>query len=250
MCYEDYEDYIPELPEYMEAIQSAVDAEVERRVSEAVKDLDTLREKQKKYQEDRDKWAEAIRSSDKRRREAERKLEQMEKEKEAVINDAKAKKIEELFEGWKQEDMCYIVEYDRGYPKCPVCDGKYDIFVPVAGVGTSVKIDCPCCQRGQKWGWPYYKMASVKWFRIENPLVSLNEKTGKVYPAAYCNNYDYRGVKDLTGAFHKREEAEAFAEQHNKAELERCNVKLMMYIHNKGMDGLLPENRKKENTND
>lgn len=31
-----------------------------------------------------------------------------------------------------------------------------------------------------------------------------------------------------------------------KSELEKCNAKLMEYIHNKGMDGLLPENRKKE----
>jgi len=33
---------------------------------------------------------------------------------------------------------------------------------------------------------------------------------------------------------------------HNEAELEKCNGKLMEYIHNKGMDGLLPENRNKE----
>lgn len=249
MCYEDYEDYTPELPEYMEKIQEVVDAEVERRVSEAVKDLDTLREEQKKYNEDRARWDEIVQKIDKRRCEAERKLEKMEQEKDAAINDAKAKKIEELFECWHKDDMCYIVEYDRGYPSCPVCDGKLDIIVPVAGVGTSVKVDCPCCQRGQKWEWPKYSRAEVQHFRITNPLVSLNEKTGKVYPAAYCNNYDFRGVKDLTGAFHTEEEAEAFAEQHNKTELEKCNVKLMEYIHNKGMDGLLPENRKKENAN-
>lgn len=250
MCYEDYEDYTPELPEYMEKIQEVVDAEVVRRVSEVVKDLDTLREEQKKYNEDRARWDEIVQKIDKRRCEAERKMEKLEQEKDAAINEAKAKKIEELFEGWHKDDMCYIVEYERGYPSCPVCDGKRDIVVPVAGVGTSVKVDCPCCQGRQKWGWPYYKRAKVQHFRIANPLVSLNEKTGKVYPAAYCNNYDFRGIKDLTGAFHTKEEAEAFAEQHNKAELEKCNVKLMEYIHNKGMDGLLPENRKKENTND
>lgn len=249
MCYEDYEDYTPELPEYMEKIQEVVDAEVERRVSEAVKDLDTLRDEQKKYNEDRARWVEISRKQESERCEAIRKLEKMEQEKESAINEAKAKKIEELFEGWHKDDMCYIVEYNRGYPSCPVCDGKLDIVVPVAGVGTSVKVDCPCCQRGQKWEWPKYSRAEVQHFRITNPLVSLNEKTGKVYPAAYCNNYDFRGVKDLTGAFHTEEEAEAFAEQHNKAELEKCNAKLMEYIHNKGMDVLLPENRKVENVN-
>lgn len=238
-----------ELPEYMEQIQSVVDAEVERRLAEAVKDMDVLREEQKKYQEDRDRWAEIIRENEKKRHEAERKLEQMEKEKEAAINEAKAKKLEELFEGWHQDDMCYIVEYDRAYPVCPVCEGKLDIFVPVVGVGTAVKVDCPCCNRGQKWGWPYYKRASEEHFRISNPLVSLNEKTGKVYPAAYCNSYDFRGIKDLTGAFHTEEEAEAFVEQHNKVELEACKVKLMEYIHNKGLEGLLPENRKGANEN-
>jgi len=246
MCYEDYEDYTPELPEYMDKIQSAVDAEVERRVSEAVKDLDMLREEQKKYTEDRARWDEIVQKIDKRRCEAERKMKKMEAEKDAAINDAKAKKIEELFEGWHKDDMCYTVEYKRGYPRCPVCDGKRSINVPVAGVGTSVRVDCPCCQCGQKWGWPDYKIAEVDHFRIENPLVAMNEKTGKVYPAAYCNNYDFRGIKDLTGAFHTKEEAEAFAERHNEAELEKCNGKLMEYIHNKGMDGLLPENRNKE----
>lgn len=229
------DDYAPELPEYMEAIRSAVDAEVERRVSEAVKDLDALRQEQKKYNEDRARWCEA-----------ERKLEKMEDEKNAAIKDAKAKKIEELFEGWHKGDTCYTVEYKRGYPSCPVCDGRRSINVPVAGVGTSVRVDCPCCQCGQKWGWPDYKRAEVHRFRIENPLVAMDEKSGKVYPAAYCNNYVFRGINDLTGAFHSEEEAEAFAERHNKAELEKCNVKLMEYIHSKGMDGLLPENRRKE----
>lgn len=246
MYYDDYEDYTLELPEYMEAIQSAVDAEVERRLAETVKDLDTLREVQNSYEADRECWHEQIYESDKRRHEAERKLEQMEKEKESAINEAKSKKIEELFDGWHKDDMCYIVEYGRSYPSCPVCDGELNIIVPVAGVGTSVKVDCPCCQRGQKREWPEYKMADVQHFLIENPLVAMNEKTGKVYPAAYCHNYDFQGIKDLTVAFHTREEAEAFAEQHNKEELEKCNVKLMEYIHNKGMDGLLPENRKKE----
>lgn len=240
------DDYTPELPEYMEAIQSAVDAEVERRVSEAVKDLDVLREEQKKYNEDRARWNEIVQKIDKRRQEAECKMEKMEAEKDAAINDAKTEKLEALFEGWKKDDVCYTVEYKRGYPSCPVCGGKLDIIVPVAGVGTSVKVDCPCCQRGAKWGWPDYKRAEVHHFRIENPLVAMKEKTGKVYPAAYCNSYEFRGIKDLTGAFHTKEEAEVFAEQHNKVELEKCNVKLMEYIHSKGMDGLLPENRKKE----
>lgn len=240
------DDYTPELPEYMEAIQSAVDAEVERRVSEAVKDLDMLREEQKKYNEDRARWDEIVQKIDKRRQEAERKMEKMEDEKNAAINDAKAKKIEELFEGWKKGDTAYVVEYSTVYPQCPVCEGHLNVFLPVVGVGKSVKVDCPYCRRGQKWGFPQYKLAEVKSFNIQNPLVSMNEKTGKVYPAAYCNNYDFRGIKDLTGAFHSEKEAEAFAEQHNKAALAECKVKLMEDVHKKGFDQLLPENRKKE----
>ena len=151
MYYEDY-DYSEEdlKTDFHIALDDLIDAEVEKRLEERIKDIAYLRERQKQYDE---KIAEAnnkVKEAGKKeyeavmsRMRAERERDDTIKQCKQSISDVTQQKLDELFGGWLKERYAYYLEKKECWVYCPYCNsGKVNITLPN---GDKAVTECKVC---------------------------------------------------------------------------------------------------------
>lgn len=199
MYYEDYEyDYPQEdmKTEFHIALDDLIDAEVEKRLEERIKDIDRLRENQKQYNE---KIAEANNKvkeannkrleADKARMRAESERDNIIKQCEQSISDATQQKLIDVFGDWLNETYVYYLKGDRHFEYCPYCNqGRVEITLPDGAKATT---SCKVCNGSYRMEYCYHQVHSI---RTEYPCF-VKEKKGIVAP--YFIQADWQGVSKV-----------------------------------------------------
>lgn len=200
------------------ALDDLIDAEVEKRLEERIKDIDALREKQKQYDEkiaeanSKVKEAETKRlEADRARMSAERERDNTIKECEQSISDATQQKLDEMFGHWLNERYVYYLRKDKSYAYCPYCNsGKVEIKLPNGDKATT---KCKVCNGNGRVEYVYYEKASIT---ADYPTF-IKENNGKTLAPYFVQPSRYYGVdKVALRDVMTREEAEKKIETRNE----------------------------------
>lgn len=177
------------------ALDDLIDAEVEKRLEDRIKDIDRLRENQKQYD---DKIAEAnskVKEAENKRLEAERARMSAERERdntikqcEQSISDATQQKLDEVFGDWLNERYAYYIKKDEGWVTCPYCYNG-DVKITLPNRDTAVT-KCKVC--GGK-GHAEYTRYSQESIETEYPTF-IKEKQGKVIAPYFVTPGRYYGM--------------------------------------------------------
>lgn len=219
--YDYYENYY-EIPEedlktdFHFALDNLIDAEVQKRLEERIKDIDILRENQKQYDEkiaeanNKVKEAENKRlEADRARMSAERERDNTIKECEQSISDITQQKLLDVFGDWLNETYVYYLKRDDDRVYCPYCNqGKVEIKLPDGSKATTT---CKVCNGNHRMEYFYYEVKSM---RTEYPCF-VKENAKSVAPYFVETNW-YGGNKVALRDVMTRDEAEKKAKTLNE----------------------------------
>lgn len=200
------------------ALDNLIDAEVEKRLEERIKDIDALREKQKQYDEkiaeanSKVKEAETKRlEADRARMSAERERDNTIKQCEQSISDATQQKLDEMFGHWLDERSVYYLRKDKSYAYCPYCNsGKVEIKLPSGDKATT---KCKVCDGHGRVEYTYYETESIE---TSYPTF-IKEKQGKILTPGFVRPGRYYGLVEVAlRDVMTREEAEKKAKDRNE----------------------------------
>ena len=132
------------------ALDEIIDAEVEKRLNDRIKDIDVLRENQKQYNEKIAEARKKVEEADNKRYEAERARSKAERERDDTINqckqsisDATQQKLDEMFGDWLKVKYVYYLQEESHWASCPYCKGgKVNIILPN---GDKAVTECKVC---------------------------------------------------------------------------------------------------------
>jgi transposase-like protein len=223
MYYEDYYDTYGISEEDLKTdfhivLDKVIDAEVEKRLESRIKDIDTLRENQKQYDE---KIAEAnnkVKEAENKRLEADRARMSAERERdntikqcEQSISDAAQQKLDEMFGHWLNESYAYYLHKDKSYVYCPYCNnGQVEIKLPNGDKATT---KCKVCGGNSRVEYVYYEKSSIT---TEYPTF-IKENQGKTLAPYFVRPGRYYGIEKVAlRDVMTREEAEEKAKTRNE----------------------------------
>ncbi len=203
MYYEDYYDTYGISEEDLKTdfhivLDKVIDFEVEKRLEERIKDIDTLREKQKQYDEKIAEANEKVKEADNKRLEADRTRMAAERERddtikqcEQSISDATQQKLDEMFGHWLDERYVYYLRKDKSYVYCPYCNsGKVEIKLPNGDKATT---KCKVCDGNGRVEYTYYGTESIE---TSYPTF-IKEKQGKILTPGFVRPGRYYGLVEV-----------------------------------------------------
>lgn len=232
------DDYEPELylPDYLRQIEKVIDAEVERRLTEKVSDMDKLRKEQETYHEILLERSTMINELNKELNAAKRTVAEAEKKLKAEIEHKRTDAFKELTNGWHEVTTAYMLEEISVYVNCPICKdhGKFTRRID----GVDLNMYCPICSKSsERVSFNKYESKRLTWFNL-NDLMIIIDKSGAVYPAVQ-ENWTSSSKVNLNTCYRTQEEALAEAERRTAENRTKAEERLMRLIEEKGYSNLI-----------
>jgi len=171
MSYYDYDDYYgiaqEDLKEeYHFVLDELLDKIVENKLQDRVADIEDIREKQKKYNEDLKEYDRIDAEKRKEIRDLQNKIEKMEKEHQEELDRYKNEKFSDVFKDFieikgnsVEKKRIYYISYHSSSCSCPYCNDKGYIKKEIDG--DIAKIECKICDSGHHK--IDYKYETVEW---------------------------------------------------------------------------------------
>lgn len=197
MYYEDYYE-IPEedlKTDFHIALDDLIDAEVEKRLKDCIKDIDALRENQKQYNKKIAEAQQKVKEAETKQHEARIALIRAERERddtikqcEQSISDATQQKIDEIFGHWLTERYAYYLTKDDSWETCPYCNrGDVNIKLPN---GDKAVTKCKVCNGQGHIEYTRYKCSSI----TTSYPTFIKENRGEIITPCFIETARYYGL--------------------------------------------------------